>query len=98
MTQERPKKFTQEQVKILKKCASSLLHTLEHSKCSESEQLLEGGLRKILTHILESNELEPSEEIPFFSLMTRDYLPEEETRQYLDFYSMAMYGELAYRD
>ena len=82
----------------LKKCASNLLRTLECSKHPESEQLLEGGLREILARILESDELEPFDEIPFFSLMTRDYLPDEETRQYLDFYSMAKYGELAYRN
>ena len=98
MTQERPTEYSQEQKDTLKKCAVKLLESLEGSQLPESTQLLNGGLRQVLTQVIESEDLIPVREVPFFSLMTRDYLPVKETRLYFDFYSMAMYGELAFRN
>jgi len=88
--------FSEGQIACLKKCALDLLSLLEDCQLSESEQLLNGGLRNILNAIIEAENPKPLDEVPFFSLMTRDYLPERETKAYFNFYSMARYGEIAY--
>jgi len=96
VTQSETTEFSESQIVSLKKCAFDLLNLLEDCQLSESEQLLNGGLRSILNAIIESENPKPLDEVPFFSLMTRDYLPEKETKAYFNFYSMARYGEIAY--
>jgi hypothetical protein len=96
VTENEITEFSEDQIVCLKKCALDLLSLLEECQLSESEQLLNGGLRSILNAIIESENPKPLDEVPFFSLMMRDYLPERETKAYFNFYSMARYGEIAY--
>ncbi len=96
MNTDSPTEFNPEQKDMLRKCALELLNILEKSQLNESKQLLNGGLRNVLNQVMEADDLKPLEDVPFFSLMTRDYLPAEETKSYFNFYSMARYGELAY--
>ncbi len=98
MTKLTPTEFSQEQKENLRELAINLLKLLEGCKLPESKQLLEGGLRSVLVQVINSDNPKPMQEVPFFSLMARDYLPEEETLAYLNFYSMALYGELAFKN
>ena len=88
--------FTPEQSALLKSTAKKLLLCLHKSKKPMANSFLHGELGEILNRVINEDKVLPFADIPYFELMTRDYFPEIET-EYFNFYSVACFGELAYK-
>lgn len=88
--------FTTEQCILLKNTARKLLLCLGNSEKPMANSFLEGELGEILNKVINEDNVHPFTDIPYFELMTRDYFPEIET-EYFNFYSVACFGELAYK-
>jgi hypothetical protein len=93
----REKRFTQEQIKLLKNSAEKLHSALNNSKDLLAAEFLSGELGNILDKVFVNDTLFPFEDIPHFELMTRDCLPDV-AELYFDFYSLAKYGKPAYEN
>jgi hypothetical protein len=87
-------KFTSEQVIATREAALELRDALRRDRDPIASEILEGDLGKILDSVIDDSAFLPIENIPYFSKMTRDYLPSVEV-EYFNFYSLATYGEPA---
>jgi hypothetical protein len=87
-------KFTSEQVVATREAALELRDALLRDRDPIAGEILEGDLGKILNSVIDDVAFLPIENIPHFSEMTRDYLPNAEV-EYFNFYSLATSGEPA---
>lgn len=87
-------KFTREQVVATRAAALKLRDALRRDRDPMAGEFLKGELGKILNSVIDDVALLPIANIPHFSKMTRDYLPNVEV-EYFNIYSLATSGEPA---
>jgi len=87
-------KFTRDQVVATRAAALKLRDALRRDRDPMAGEFLKGELGKILNSVIYDIALLPIANIPHFSEMTRDYLPNVEA-EYFNFYSLAASGEPA---